>query len=114
MTEAGQPSAIISQDCVLNRCELHHKYLFEFVCGRHDDGCHRTVGLQLLDVDILCSPDLPFWWVRRDDQAEPQGEDDAQGDGGSCQPSGDSNLGMETGDPVGPASAKMTLLSTMR
>ena len=58
-------------------------------------------GGNLLDL-------LPLGGGGGDYEAEPQREDDAQGDGGGGQPAGHSHLGVKTRDPVRPAPATYT------
>ena len=49
-----------------------------------------------------------------DDEAEPDGEDDAEGDGGRCQPSRNSNSRVQAGNPVGPLPVKAGSFKNLR
>ena len=69
-------------------------------------------GLLTLDEHGL---DLPLGGGGGDHEAEPQWEDDAEGDGGGGQPPGHPDLGMQTGDPVRPApEERMTLITYVK
>ena len=67
---------------------------FGFFClGK---GCRRLLSLDNEGPDPLLGRG------GGDDEAEPDGEDDAEGDGGRCQPARNSNSCVQAGNPVWP------------
>ena len=80
---------------VISGAEAGSLGLFGLGLGGHLHGLiERSGGLLSLDEDSLDL--LPLGGCGGDDETEPQREDDAQGDGGGCQPAGYTHLSVKT------------------